>query len=55
MGEPESVWVLESFGKLWKLKMPFPRTMKVLEKRKDFQNGYGEVLVFYFATILKIS
>jgi len=45
---------LESFGKLWKLKMPFSMTRKVLE-RSDFQNDYGKVLDFLFRKILTIS
>ena len=34
---PGSYRVFESFGKLWKLKMPFSRTWKVLEKRGQFK------------------
>ena len=34
--ETMSMRVLESFRQLWKLKMPFSRTWKVLEKRGFF-------------------
>ena len=40
-----SLLVLESFGKLSKLKMPFPRSWIVLKKR-GFQNSYGKFWVF---------
>ena len=40
-------------GKLWKLKMPFSRNWKVLE-RDDFYSEYGKVLDF-FGKIVHIS
>ena len=41
-----SVRVLEGFGELWELKMPFSRTWKVLKKKRLFKNGYGKFWVF---------
>ena len=46
-----SVQVLESFGKLWKLKMSFPGPGEFW-KGKVFQNSYRKVLDF-FGKILK--
>ena len=46
------VRVLESFGKLWKLKMPFSKRRKGLEKKEGFQNGYGKVLDVYLKKFL---
>jgi len=39
----EFAWVLESFGKLWKLVMQLSRTWEVFE-RDVFLHGYGKAL-----------
>ena len=38
--------VRTGFEKLWKLKMPFSRTWKVLEKREDFQMAMEKCWIF---------
>ena len=50
----EFVRILESFGKLWKLKMPFSRTWKFLERR-GFTKWLWKSFGFLFGKILKIS
>ena len=38
--------VLETFGKLWKLKMPFSRTWKGLEKKMISQMAMEKFWIF---------
>ena len=48
------VRVLESFGKLWKLVMPFSRTWKVLEKDKFFKVAMESFWIFISQNFFKV-